>query len=456
MFAQVVQDFESGSREAERGNCWQFWGTSINGGSNALAGSFSARSSALSDPLSSNEVISPWIAVTTNTQSSFMFSKTNTSSSNVRVQVVAIATDGVQTVVWGPQPVNSGTQNGTFNITLNGTYQFKYEFLTDGGGSTRGLLDDIVIPGTFAADVSDNPNGAGNCGVAGASCLDTDNDGVCDSDDDYPNDGSQAYKNYYPDASTHATFAFEDLWPSYGDYDFNDLIVDFQYNTITNANNDAVKLEMKVYVRAVGASKQNGFGVMFENIAKSDIASVTGYVHDGGINVDGAGLESGQSKPVIVVFENVNDVINRPGGSLYNTIPGNPSGVSDSIKVTVTFTNPMDVSLLNASNYNPFIFVDGVRGHEIHRVDNPPTDLMDVSLFGQSNDDSNPSIGRYFKSVDNFCWAMEIPKRFQYPIEKADIVISHLKFAEWSQSSGSQRSDWYEDNSGYRNNGNIY
>lgn len=454
--AQVTQDFESGSRETERGNCWQFWGMSVNGGSNAISGSHGARSSALSNSIGTYEVISPWVAVTTNTQASFKFSRTNTSSNNVRIQVVAIATDGTESVVWGPQPVNSGTQNGTFNITLTGTYQFKYEFLTGGGGSSRGLLDDIVIPGTYAADVSNNPGGNGNCGTLLASCPDADGDGVCDSEDDYPNDADLAYNNYYPDAGTNATYAFEDLWPSYGDYDFNDLIVDFQYNTVTNADNDAVKLEITCYARAVGASKQNGFGIVFENIAKSDIASVTGFVHAGGINVDGNGLESGQSKPVIILFEDVNDVINRPGGSLYNTIPGNPYGISDSVNITVTFTNPVDASLLTTSNYNPFIFVDGVRSHEIHAVNNPPTDLMDMTLFGQSNDDSDPSTGKYYKSSDNFCWAMEIPQRFSYPVEMADIVTSHLKFAEWSQSGGAQKNDWYQNNSGYRNGSNIY
>ena len=255
-----------------------------------MNGSEGARSDKLDKANDEYYVTSPWVSVTTGTQGSFNYSKSSTNSTDVDIHVVAIATDGTESVVWSPQSVNTGTQSATFNINLSGTYQFKFEFLTGGNGNSRGLLDDIVTPGVYAADVSNNPGGSGNCGTAVVAFTDTDNDGVCDIDYDYPNDATQAYKNFYPDAATHATFAFEDLWPSYGDYDFNDLIVDFQCNTITNANNDAVKLEVKVYARAVGASKQNGFGIMFENVAKSDIASVTGYVHNGGISVDGAGL----------------------------------------------------------------------------------------------------------------------------------------------------------------------
>lgn len=456
MYGQVTQDFESGSKSTERGNCWQFEEFDIKGGSSALTGSEGARSDKLDKTNDEYYITSPWVSVSPNTQATFNYSKTSTNSNNVRVQVVAIATDGTETVVLSPQSVTTSTQSGSFTILLNGTYQFKYEFLTDGGGSSRGLLDDIIIPGVYAADVSNNPGGDGNCGAAVIACADSDNDGVCDIDDDYPNDASQAYNNYYPDAATYGTYAFEDLWPSYGDYDFNDLVVDFQYNTITNANNEAVQLKISCYVRAVGASKRNGFGLVFENLVKSDIASVTGYVHNGGISVDGNGLESNQTKPVLILFEDVNDVINRPGGSLYNTIPGNPYGTSDTVSIVVTLASPKDASLFTSSNYNPFIFVNGVRGHEIHMVDHSPTDLMDNTLFGQSNDDSNPSIGRYYKSVDNFCWAMEVPQEFSYPVEQADIVISHLKFAEWSQSGGAQRNDWYEDNSGYRDNTNIY
>ncbi len=92
--AQVTQDFNSGSREAVRGNCWQMWGMSVSGGSNALEGSHGARSSALTNSSGTYEVISPWITVAQNTQASFQFSKTNNSSNKVRIQVVAIATGG--------------------------------------------------------------------------------------------------------------------------------------------------------------------------------------------------------------------------------------------------------------------------------------------------------------------------------------------------------------------------
>jgi hypothetical protein len=57
--------------------------------------------------------------------------------------------------------------------------------------------------------------------------VDADNDGVNDVDDEYPTDPNKAFNNYYPSKTGSASVAFEDQWPSKGDYDLNDLVVDY-------------------------------------------------------------------------------------------------------------------------------------------------------------------------------------------------------------------------------------
>ena len=64
----------------------------------------------------------------------------------------------------------------------------------------------------------------------GSSNDDTDEDGVSDLFDDYPNDPEKAFDNYSPAEGQFGTLAFEDLWPAKGDYDFNDIVIDYQYN----------------------------------------------------------------------------------------------------------------------------------------------------------------------------------------------------------------------------------
>jgi hypothetical protein len=73
--------------------------------------------------------------------------------------------------------------------------------------------------------------------------TDTDGDGVSDVRDEYPTDPKRAFNNYYPSKNNTGTLAFEDLWPAKGDYDFNDLVVDYNFNQVTNGEN---KLEQSV------------------------------------------------------------------------------------------------------------------------------------------------------------------------------------------------------------------
>ena len=196
---------------------------------------------------------------------------------------------------------------------------------------------------------------------------------------------------------------------------------------------------------------------MLDQVSQTQISGVSGYSNTGNVTLNGNGTESGQTNAVIFPFDNVNEVINRPGGSFYNTIPGNPTGISDTLQIVIDFVSPIDPTyLLAAPPYNPFVFTDNVRGKELHLVDGEPTALVDPTFFGTDKDNSNPGSGKYNRSVDSFCWAVDIPEYFDYPVEKADIVTAHLKFAQWCQSGGATFDDWYKNKSGYRNTENIY
>ncbi len=106
--------------------------------------------------------------------------------------------------------------------------------------------------------------------------------------------------------------------------------------------------------------------------------------------------------------------------------------------------------------YNAFLFIDHERGKEIHLIDNEPTSKVDESYFGTLNDDSDPATGRYYVTGNKLPWVIEIPENFDYPIEKANILQTYLKFAEWAISGGTTYTDWYADEPGYRNENNIY
>lgn len=296
-----------------------------------------------------------------------------------------------------------------------------------------------------------NPEGIGSTQTIG----DTDGDGVSNNLDEYPNDPARAYNNYFPSQNTWGTLAYEDLWPKKGDYDFNDMVIRYNVKTVTNAQNKVVEIQPRLVVKAVGATIQSGFAFQFDNLLTSDIASVTGNLSS--IAANGNGTESGTNKAVVIAFDKADQVIHRVGGSTYfNTLKGNPSGTSDTVKMRIIFSNALTPSVLGSSPFNPFIFRTNERGHEVHLPNYIPTSKADLSLFDTMDDGSVVAQGKYYKTSDNLPWAININETFEYPIEFKDITQAYLKFATWAQSGGSSFPDWYKNLSGYRNQGLIY
>ena len=149
------------------------------------------------------------------------------------------------------------------------------------------------------------------------ACTDTDSDGLCDNEDDYPEDGDKAYNNYLPGENTHASLAFEDLWPTQGDYDFNDLVVDYQLNAITNVDNQVVELKGEFITRAAGASFENGFAFELP-VSAASVSSVTGSsITENFISLAANGAEANQTNAVIIVYDNIYNQITRPGSFLF-------------------------------------------------------------------------------------------------------------------------------------------
>ncbi|HKK10313.1 MAG TPA: LruC domain-containing protein, partial [Bacteroidales bacterium] len=186
---------------------------------------------------------------------------------------------------------------------------------------------------------------------------DSDGDGVSDELDAYPDDAERAFDNYSPGEDSYATLAFEDLWPEKGDYDFNDLVVDYRFNQVTNAENKVVDLKATFVVQAIGAGFQNGFALQLP-VSPSAIQSVEGQVLESGyLTMSENGTESGPTKAVIPVFENSYDIINS-GGSFVNTIAGQAYIEPEEITITVNFTNPQSPEALGTAPYNPFIIAN--------------------------------------------------------------------------------------------------
>lgn len=262
----------------------------------------------------------------------------------------------------------------------------------------------------------------------------------------------------YP-ALGFGTLAYEDQWPSVGDYDFNDLVIDYQFETMINTNNYVVKVNGTFIIKSFGATFRNGFGFQLSDAIDPQDLVVSGYeITDNYISLESNGTESGQTSPTIILFDNCYHQMAHPGSGIgVNTDPAAPYVSPKTISIEVLFPPSKYLyNELDISSFNPFLIVGLIRGREVHLPNYAPTELADPSLFGTYQDFSDPGSGRYYLTNTNLPWAINIYESFDYPIEKSQIIDAHLKFGEWATSGGTVYNDWYKDLPGYRNQSQIY
>lgn len=290
---------------------------------------------------------------------------------------------------------------------------------------------------------------------------DTDNDGVIDVEDMFPTDAQRAFATVYP-AAGFATLLFEDLWPSTGDYDFNDLVIDYQYTVISNADNNAVEATYKFVTRAIGGALHNGFAFQINGLNPNKISNITGTKTNGitWSSIGSNGTETGNTVHAnIPVFKDAYDLLQTTGGHWFVNVETNAPDVgTDTTTVIINFLNNgvapsggvTDASLLGLSNFNPYIIVGQERGKEIHLVNMPPSQLMNMSYFGTINDGSVPASNIFYKSKQGLPWALNINQSIPYPIEKIDFISAFPNFVNWAISAGTTHTDWYLNNPGNR------
>ena len=264
---------------------------------------------------------------------------------------------------------------------------------------------------------------------------DTDGDGVTDSNDEYPNEANKAFEIFTPSKFGWGTVAFEDLWPYLGDYDFNDTAVNYRFVAIQNAQNEVVELEINFEVTSDGAGLTNGFGIEFESIAPNQVESVTGTVlTEGYINVASNGVEEGQNRAVVILFDNNETMLNVTS------------------KAVVRFTTPLSTAQLGIAPFNAFLIVNRDRGREIHLPNRLRTSLGENTV--QTEGVNRDPDGNY-ATDERLPWAINIIHDFKVPKERVPVNQAYNFFNQWATSGGTVYDDWYKDNAGYRNVNNI-
>jgi len=260
--------------------------------------------------------------------------------------------------------------------------------------------------------------------------ADTDNDGVLDKDDCKPNDPEISFETYTPSRYGEGTVAFEDLWPSAGDYDFNDVALNYQTIVYTNSQNLAVEMHFICTAKSHRSGFVNGIGFEINGLDPSQIESVSNQqLYEGYLSFNANGTETNQDNAVIIITDNAHRM-------------------QDDTTIIVSFTEPLNTNLLGTAPFNPFIISDKNRDIEIHL---PYYDVTNLGSETYEIDGLNRDPNGDFVSNTGFPWAISLTHDFKVPLETVSITAAYNFFNDWATSGGDQNKDWYKDNPGNRN-----
>jgi LruC domain-containing protein len=235
---------------------------------------------------------------------------------------------------------------------------------------------------------------------------------------------------------TEGVYAFEDLWPAQGDYDMNDVVVDFKHEremTRNNTNENFKTIYQTFYLTTYQNYVTLVSGLALKLNTKKKPTSIVMKK-----------IASGSDDEETVTFEN--------DGSIYY--------LTNDVKAELGTTYILElfykdgVGKDDLASVEPFIFRKEANDQEweVHIPYEAPTAKMDFSYFGKGDDASKVSDNIFFVRSGNYPFAFYLAgvniDAFKDTIllranESKMIDKLYPDFLDWSLSKGTEKEQWY-------------
>ena len=251
-------------------------------------------------------------------------------------------------------------------------------------------------------------------------------DAITDIPDVNPDDNTTTSK------ILKGTYAFEDLWPSKGDYDMNDVVARYSYEKVLDADN---KIHSESFIFKIFANvASNNNGLAFRLHSNSSVSSAKCFIRKAGEEkFTETSLQHEAADDVYILTDNVK---NNMEGEYMVTVDYGTSSVNEE------------------SEIDPFIFKnrENNKRWEVHLPSVKPTSKIDDSDFGKSDDASKPDKGIFYVREGAYPFAIflsganekDLYKILQRENESKPIDQLYSGYKGWVESNGTKNTDWYK------------
>lgn len=238
-------------------------------------------------------------------------------------------------------------------------------------------------------------------------------------------------------SSTTGVYAFEDLWPSKGDYDLNDAVVNVKHEK-----------EFETFV----ISKEKVCKITKETFYLTTYQNYVTLTSGLALTLNTNSTPSIVTKKIAPGSTVAEEVSFAKEGNVYYLTDDFKGELGTTYILELTYTNPLSSSA-DLATIQPFIYrSEEDQNWEVHIPMEAPTDKMNISYFGKEDDCSDPARGLYFVRSGNYPFAFYLEGAnisvFEETILKRENESKRIDelfpgFLEWSTSNGNTNRDWY-------------
>ncbi|MCH2108217.1 MAG: LruC domain-containing protein [Polyangiaceae bacterium] len=245
---------------------------------------------------------------------------------------------------------------------------------------------------------------------------------------------------HYPNEGGFAHFMAEDLYPTQGDYDFNDAVIAVHQVVSLNAEGQALGVMIHLKVIASGARHRNqiGFSLPVERKvvrAYMNQAQAHASIEESMILVPWATEELA----TYTLVPGTNDEFT--GSELINTRPGEAIEEAVEYRFIFNFCAPQLIDTSQAP-FDIFLFRERDDGDqlEVHLTPYPGTSLAH-DFRGQYDDASTDT--RHYVDKNGVPFAFMVPAATAYPQEGVAIDLLFPEIVSFGTSGGATNTDFY-------------
>jgi LruC domain-containing protein len=276
-----------------------------------------------------------------------------------------------------------------------------------------------------------NRNVVVNDDVNNQNPIDSDGDGTPDVNDAYPDDPTRATKIVFP-LSGAGVIAFEDLYPVPGDADFNDVVLQIYNEEDLNTQGQVVRIRGRYRFLARGAGynhvvliKLSGSGKLIQKVYDGNnnrVSQINTHVD----SLDKVPLFLKDSLFFANPVYTSSSIYRTQTLCSHNAMSGSSYVPCYSSEIEIIFDQPQPKTKQTSAPYDLYIYVLNTN-KEIH--------FPGLYLRNDGSD--------VYLDNDGFPWALLIPTKWNWPLERKYITTGYPCFDEWYVSRGTNFTDWY-------------